>query len=361
MDSCEVCDLHRKNRYDLILLDLMMPGMDGFQVMEGMKEIEKDGYLPVLVITAQSEHKVRALKAGAKDFVSKPIDLVEVLTRVYNMLEVRLLHLQTKKLYDELLAEQSELLIAKAEIRGHALILERVVLERTAQLREKVEELEAFSHSISHDMRQPLRAMQGYAQILLDDYSENLAEEPKLFLHQIKSAAERLDHLIKDVLTYSSATRGESKLCSIVLSKIVREVVDNYPNLRGAIIEIDSSMGPVLGFEVALTQSISNLLANAVKFVPFGKAPRIKIWSESREGCIRLWIQDNGIGIAAKDQKRIFEIFSRVHSNEIYEGTGIGLSIVAKSVEKMGGRLGVESEPGKGSRFWIELQGAEVA
>src|ERR1022692_1124176 len=92
----EVCELHRKNRYDLILLDLQMPGMDGFQVMESLKEIEPDGYLPVLVITAQPGHKLRALQAGAKDFVSKPFDLAEVLARVQNLLEVRLLHMQTK-------------------------------------------------------------------------------------------------------------------------------------------------------------------------------------------------------------------------------------------------------------------------
>ena len=105
-DPNEVCGLHRKNCYDLILLDLQMPGKDGFQVMESLKEIETGGYLPVLVITAQPDHKLRALKAGAKDFVSKPLDLAEVLVRVYNMLEVRLLHLETKKLYDRVVAEQ---------------------------------------------------------------------------------------------------------------------------------------------------------------------------------------------------------------------------------------------------------------
>ena len=105
-DSNQVCELHLRNRYDLILLDLQMPGMDGFQVMENLKEIETGGYLPVLVITAQPEHKLRALKAGAKDFVSKPFELAEVLIRVQNMLEVRLLHVQTKQLYDQVLAEQ---------------------------------------------------------------------------------------------------------------------------------------------------------------------------------------------------------------------------------------------------------------
>ena len=109
----EVCALHRKNHYDLILLDLQMPGMDGFQVMEGLKHIEKDGYLPVLVITAQPGHKLRALRAGAKDFISKPFDVAEVLTRVHNMLEVRLLHVairrkndELKKLFDQVVAER---------------------------------------------------------------------------------------------------------------------------------------------------------------------------------------------------------------------------------------------------------------
>jgi adenylate cyclase len=102
----QVCELHRQNRYSLILLDLQMPGMDGFQVMDGLKEVEAGGYPPVLVITAQPDHKMRALRAGARDFVSKPFDLAEVLMRVHNMLEVRLLHEETRKLYDRVAAEQ---------------------------------------------------------------------------------------------------------------------------------------------------------------------------------------------------------------------------------------------------------------
>src|SRR5687767_12753648 len=101
-DPCKVCELHLENHYDLILLDLQMPVMDGFRVMEGLKEIETDGYLPVLVITAQPGHMLRALQSGAKDFVSKPFELAEVLVRVHNMLEVRLLHLERKNLYNQI-------------------------------------------------------------------------------------------------------------------------------------------------------------------------------------------------------------------------------------------------------------------
>ena len=130
----DVCSLHLANRYDLILLDLQMPGMDGFQVMEKLKEIETDGYLPVLVITAQPNHKLRALRAGAKDFISKPFELAEVLIRVYNMIEVRLLHLETKRLFDHVVAEQrkSDLLLLN--------VLPRSIAERLKGRAEVTEE-----------------------------------------------------------------------------------------------------------------------------------------------------------------------------------------------------------------------------
>lgn len=243
----------------------------------------------------------------------------------------------------------------------HAETLEKLVSERTTQLREKIGQLEAFSYTISHDMRQPLRAMQGYANALLDGHGAAFEPEPRQLLERIQKAANRLDRLIQDVLTYSQATRCESELIQINLGEIVTEVVESYPNLRNAKFDIACCMPSVRGYEVALTQSIANLLANAVKFVPAGKIPEIKIWSEPRDGLVRLWIQDNGIGIAGKDQKKIFEIFSRLNGNEVYEGTGIGLSIVAKAIGQMGGKVGVDSELGQGSRFWIELQKADPA
>lgn len=132
MDPFEVCELHRKNRYDLILLDLQMPGMDGFKVMEGLKEIETDGYLPVLVITAQPDHKLRALQAGAKDFVTKPFDLLEVRARVHNMLEVRLLHKEAKRLYDRVVAEQ------KVSERLLLNVLPHAIAERLKGRREEI-------------------------------------------------------------------------------------------------------------------------------------------------------------------------------------------------------------------------------
>jgi serine phosphatase RsbU (regulator of sigma subunit) len=139
MDPREVCELHRKNRYSLILLDLQMPGMDGFQVMEGLKEIEEDGYLPVLVITAQPAHKLRALEAGAKDFVSKPFDLAELRARVHNILEVRLLHLETKN-YSKVLEETVRELEASREVIRLKTLEERKKSEQELALAQETQE-----------------------------------------------------------------------------------------------------------------------------------------------------------------------------------------------------------------------------
>src|ERR1700689_3148442 len=138
-DPNAVCDLHRRNQYSLILLDLQMPGMDGFQVMEGLKEIEGDGYLPVLVITAQPDHKLHALEAGAKDFVSKPFELAELRARVHNILEVRLLHIESKK-YSQALEETVRELEASREVIRLKTLEERKKSEQELALAQKTQE-----------------------------------------------------------------------------------------------------------------------------------------------------------------------------------------------------------------------------
>jgi serine phosphatase RsbU (regulator of sigma subunit) len=165
-DPTEVCELHRKNRYALILLDLQMPGMDGFQVMEGLKEIEKGGYLPVLVITAQPDHKLRALEAGAKDFVSKPFDLAELRARVHNILEVRLLHLETKK-YSKALEETVRELEASREVIRLKSLEERKRSEQELALAQETQEsllprfLPQFENFRIHAFNTPTRYVGG--------------------------------------------------------------------------------------------------------------------------------------------------------------------------------------------------------
>jgi len=175
-DPHAVCALHREHRYDLILLDLVMPDMDGFQVMEALKPIEQDGYLPVLVITAQPEHKVRALKAGAKDFVSKPLDLAEVLTRVYNMIEVRLLHLTTRRLYDQLLAEQKR----QQELEGEL----QVAMVRVARDFDQPLGLAAKSPAMAKLVDQARRVAKVDATVLITGESGSGKERIARLLHE---------------------------------------------------------------------------------------------------------------------------------------------------------------------------------
>ena len=248
---------------------------------------------------------------------------------------------------------------AHAQLADRAVHLEALVEERTVQLRETIAELESFSYSIAHDMRAPLRAMQGFSKLLQEDYGDKLDDEGRDFLRKLGSSASRMDALIQDVLNYSKISRAEMRLEPIDAKALLTEIVEAYPQLQGHkdVIRIEPGVPVVLANRAALTQVFSNLLANAVKFVKPGGSPFVNVSTENRGGgVIRIWFEDNGIGIRPEDQERIFMMFQRLNPAKEYEGTGIGLTIVRKAVERMGGRVGVESAPGKGSRFWIELK-----
>ena len=245
-------------------------------------------------------------------------------------------------------------------LKDHAGQLEIQVAERTADLTETVHELESFSYSVSHDLRAPLRAMNNYATFLREFYSDKLDEQGKDYLHRISVAAGRMDLLIRDVLDYTRLLKTEVELEPVNLDQLTREILTTYPDWQPpkAEITVEGPLGCVLGHAGFLTQCIANLLSNAVKFVEPGVVPRIRIWGEPGRSpeMYRLWVEDNGIGIAPEDQKRIFRMFERIHATDKYAGTGMGLMIVRKAVSRLGGELGFESEPGKGSRFWIELK-----
>lgn len=239
--------------------------------------------------------------------------------------------------------------------------LEARVAERTAELRETVVELERFSYSISHDMRAPLRTMEGYAAVVLEDCGDKLSQDARHYLQRIVAAASRQDRLITDILSYSKVARSRITLARIDLDEVVHDLLQEYPNLRenAAAIIVQSPLGFVLGHDLLLTQCLSNLLNNALKFMPPGREPRVVVRSEHEDGWVRLWVEDNGIGIAAEHHARVFEMLERVYSDREYEGTGIGLAIVRKATDRMGGKVGVVSSPGQGSRFWLELHAAE--
>lgn len=259
---------------------------------------------------------------------------------------------------------------AQSRIRDYAQTLEKTVEDRTSRLRETVQELEAFSYSIAHDMRAPLRSMVGYSDILREEHAGALDAVGRDYLGRISAAARRLDVFIQDVLNYSRIVREELPLAPVDSDALVREILDTYPNLRAARrhVRIEGPLPPVLANVAALTQVLANLLDNAVKFVAPGAEPKVRLRADAVTGAggvkadaamrVRLWIEDNGIGIDPSFHARLFQMFQRFNGPASYEGTGIGLAIVRKAVERMGGQVGVVSAPGQGSRFWILLRPA---
>lgn len=245
--------------------------------------------------------------------------------------------------------------------------LETRVQERTTELEAANQDLEEFAASISHDLRAPLRAIQGFAQILLEDLSEILDANALEILQRIVANAQHLNTLITDLLTYSRLRRTEIHLEPVNVSSVLAEVVTQLNSdlqQQQAQVHIDEPLPIVQANRLILMQVLINLLVNAVKFVAEGVQPQVRVWAKEQAGAgepstVRLYVEDNGIGIALDRQQQIFSPFTRLHGEAEYPGTGIGLAIVRKGVERMGGQVGVESQLGQGSRFWVELRGVQ--
>jgi len=243
------------------------------------------------------------------------------------------------------------------KIDQHAVELEEKVEERTRELKEVNSALEAFSYSVSHDLRAPLRTMQGFTEALLEDYSAQLDATGQDYARRIAEGAGRLDRLIQDLLRYNRIGQSKIDSCAVDLGKIVDEILEELAadlDRQGAKVNIDDPLPVVLGHPGTLSQVFSNLIGNAVKFVRPGQKSLVRVKTEpSAKGTVRIWVEDNGIGIEPKHKDRVFQIFERLDA--AYSGTGIGLAIVRKGVERMGGQVGLISQLGEGSRFWVEM------
>ena len=235
--------------------------------------------------------------------------------------------------------------------------LEAKVAQRTRELKEINGELKAFTYTISHDLKAPLRAIQGFATALEEDYGDRLDDLGTEYTHRLVSSAHHMDLLIQDLLTYSRLSRSEIELRSVDLSYVTARAIEELKleiEKAGATVTTVEPLGQMLGNRTILIQIVSNLISNAIKFVASEQTPQVRIWSEINGDTVRLWVEDNGIGIKPEHQKRIFRVFERLHGNEVYKGTGIGLAIVKKGIERLSGKAGVESNLDRGSRFWIE-------
>jgi len=252
---------------------------------------------------------------------------------------------------------------AQQQLRGHAEELERRVQERTARLQETIKSLDSFCYSIAHDLRAPLRALAGFSGQLFNDYQAALDENGKDYLSRIKSAAARMDQLILGLLEFGRLNTAELQLETLQLPAVIRKALvplEAEITRRHAQVQLNEPLLPVRASGMMLEQVFANLLGNALKFVLPEVPPQIEIWTEPRHHQVRVCVKDNGIGIKAEHAAKLFQPFVRLVNGSDYPGTGIGLAIVRKGVERMSGRVGVETNVGNGSCFWIELPAADT-
>ncbi|HEV3168131.1 MAG TPA: MEDS domain-containing protein [Isosphaeraceae bacterium] len=264
---------------------------------------------------------------------------------------------ESEQLIDRLLTLSDRLLEAQEAERRHRHSSERY-REVAAGLQAANADLESFAVTLAHDLRAPLRSIQGFAQALLEDCGSRL-EAPALdYVRRIENSGQELDRLIQDLLDYSRLSRADLATERVNLQAVVDKALAQLEatvQQRRASIIVEGPLPDVVGHWATLVQVVGNLLSNAIKFVAPGVQPRVRVWAEERTDSVRLWVADNGIGIAPENHERVFQVFERLHGAEAYPGSGIGLATVLKGMERIGGRSGVESALGNGSRFWIDL------
>jgi signal transduction histidine kinase len=388
-----------ERQFDVLLLDLSLPDITGRDTF--LRARAEAPHLPIVVLTNQTNEAMglEAVRQGIQDYIVKGQGDARQTVRSIGYAVER------KRVEEALKRTEDALRESERQLRQANLELERRVVERTATLEETVLDLEDFSHSITHDLRAPLRAIRSFAEILRAECGECIRRGAEEHIDRIITASARMDKLIQDVLQYSRVARSQMRLVPVDVEKLLRGIIESYPAFQPPQVEIEIA-GPlprVLGNEAALTQCFSNLMGNAIKFVAPGTRPKVRVWAEPagkpkaegrvpKEGrtpkpevlteeapvtqhasrntlpaprstlhappaLIRLWFADNGVGIPKEAQERIFKMFQRLDRS--YDGTGVGLTVVRKAIEKMGGRVGLESESGRGSRFWLELEAAD--
>src|SRR6476469_934470 len=377
------------NPPDLILLDIMMPEMNGYEVCQHLKLEPKTREIPVIFISAKDEvfDKVNAFAVGAVDYISKPFQFEEVLARIESHLSLRNLQKQLKEqnvlLQEEItsrlavektLQEKNKILQQEISTRRaveKALQEQNLVLQQEISHRQRAEsallksnqelarsnaELEQFAYVASHDLQAPLATIASYAQLLEKRYKDQLDSQGSKFIGNIVHGCTRMQTLIDDLLEYSRVGRSRKPF---ELTDCNYAVEQALANLQGAIRQTQaivtySELPAVMGDISQLVQLFQNLVGNAIKY-RHDAPPVVHITACRQEENWLISVSDNGIGIAPQHQKRIFQIFQRLHTQREYSGTGIGLAICQKIVELHGGCIWVESEPEQGSTFYFTL------
>jgi signal transduction histidine kinase len=319
--------------------------------------------LPLIVLTTGGETRLAKLldliteAARSVTVLERPMRGATLLRSAQVALRSRRRQYHVRDLMAQQERDRQQLREVKEALASANTVLEKRVRERMGELRMANEQLETFVYSVAHDLRSPLRSITAFSQLLSDDYSAGLDKNAKHLLNRIQHSSQFMDKLLLDLLEFGRAARAETELDAVkVQTAWDAALFQCATQIEQSVAQIQTAdrLPTVRSHEATLSQCLANLLNNALKFVRPGVRPSIYFWAEQRDKVVRLWLEDNGIGIPKEEQDRVFRVFERLNGTR-YPGTGIGLSIVRKGIERMGGKVGLESQPGQGSRFWIEL------
>lgn len=356
--------------FDCVLVDLIMPGMDGIAVCKELNQMRRNMTSPivVLMLTAREnkDDMTQGLEAGADDFVGKSSDKAVLKGRIRALLRRKFFQEENHRILEELKNKELEMIRAKAaqEVAETRAALVGKLEKTAAELTRSNQELEAFSYSVSHDLRAPLRHVQGYVEMLKKATEGQLAPEAERYLNTITDASTEMGQLIDALLDFSRLGRGELREGRVDSDTLVQETVRGLElATQGRNIAWNiAPLPPVLGDASTLKQVFANLIGNAAKYSRPRNPAEIEIGClGQQEDRVVLFVKDNGVGFDMQYAHKLFGVFQRLHRADEFEGTGIGLANVRRIVARHGGRVWAESAPNKGSTFFFTLKPALAA
>ncbi|MBL6750036.1 MAG: response regulator [Nevskia sp.] len=335
----------RDTYFDLLLTDLMMPGMDGITLLRAAQQRDPDLVAIIMTGAGSIGTAVEAMKAGALDYILKPFKLSAILPVLSRALALRNLRLENARLQRSVQERTAELEVANRELQAAN------------------RELEAFTHSVSHDLRAPLRSVIGFVEILEDDFSSQWTDEVRELFRHVTGSARRMNDLITDLLHFAQVSRKPLNVRAVDLDDLVREVLEELsPAVGGRRVELRiDGLPPCRGDPSLLRQVFVNLISNAFKYSRNKETALIEVGCRRQENEAVYFVRDNGAGFDMSYAKNLFGVFQRMHREDEFEGTGVGLSIVQRIVQRHGGRIWAQAEPDKGAAFFFTLPPSQAA
>ena len=337
-------ELFKAQRPDIVLTDIRMPVMDGIQMARAVREENPMASIIVISACSDTDHLLEAIRMGISRYVLKPVDH-KMLFQAIDDCVARIVHERQVRAHNELIRRLND-------------ELEQRVVDRTAELEASNRELQAFCYSVAHDLSTPLRGINGFSSILLEEYADKLDEAGRSYLVRMGAAAGRMGQLINDLLELSRVTRRELHREKIELSNlvlgIIRDLQRQDPDRQTEVIITEGLQDE--GDPILIRLALENLIGNAWKYSARVSCPKIEFGTDISTGETVYFVRDNGIGFDMSYVHKLFIPFQRLHGIDEYGGTGVGLAAVQRIISRHGGRIWAEGKPGNGATFYFTLR-----